>query len=158
MATTATAKNAAKKSAVKQSTSKSSTKSTTKRAAKKSVARSSAKTASTYTEPELRERLKEEIKAGDKGGKPGQWSARKAQLLVHEYEKAGGGYINDGALTETQKHLKQWTAEEWQTSDGSTEAENPDGTMNRYLPKQAWDKLTPAEKAATNRRKRQASK
>lgn len=45
-----------------------------------------------YTKPELREQLKEEIKASDKGGKPGQWSARKSQLLVQEYEKKGGGY------------------------------------------------------------------
>ena len=27
-----------------------------------------------------------------KGGKPGQWSARKAQLLASRYKKAGGGY------------------------------------------------------------------
>ena len=45
-----------------------------------------------YTKPELRERLKNQIKAGFKGGKPGQWSARKAQLLASEYKKAGGGY------------------------------------------------------------------
>lgn len=45
-----------------------------------------------YTDPELRDRLKEQIQAGDKGGKPGQWSARKAQLLAAEYEKAGGDY------------------------------------------------------------------
>ena len=38
-----------------------------------------------YTEPELRARLKEEIKAGDRGGRPGQWSARKSQLLTSEY-------------------------------------------------------------------------
>ncbi len=45
-----------------------------------------------YTEPELRRKLKEEIRASDKGGKKGQWSARKSQLLVHEYEKHSGGY------------------------------------------------------------------
>ena len=73
-----------------------------------------------YTDPELREKLKEEIKASDKGGKPGQWSARKSQLLVHEYEKAGGGY--KGGPDETQQHLAQWTEEEWQTADGSTRA------------------------------------
>ena len=27
-----------------------------------------------------------------KGGKPGQWSARKAQMLAQAYKKAGGGY------------------------------------------------------------------
>jgi len=45
-----------------------------------------------YTHPELREHLKQEIKAGDNGGPPGQWSARKSQLLVQEYEQRGGGY------------------------------------------------------------------
>jgi hypothetical protein len=27
-----------------------------------------------------------------KGGNPGQWSARKAQMLASAYKKAGGGY------------------------------------------------------------------
>jgi|TARA_R100001129_G_scaffold46139_1_gene31423 hypothetical protein len=40
----------------------------------------------------MRKRLFEKIKAGSRGGKPGQWSARKAQLLASEYKKAGGGY------------------------------------------------------------------
>ena len=45
-----------------------------------------------YTKPTLRKRLFEKIKAGSKGGKPGQWSARKAQMLAREYKAAGGGY------------------------------------------------------------------
>ena len=45
-----------------------------------------------YTKPDLRERLKNKIKAGSSGGKPGQWSARKAQLLAQAYKKGGGGY------------------------------------------------------------------
>lgn len=48
--------------------------------------------AGNYTKPELRKRLFKKIKAGSRGGKPGQWSARKAQLLALEYKKAGGGY------------------------------------------------------------------
>ena len=32
------------------------------------------------------------IMAGSKGGKPGQWSARKAQMLAKKYKEAGGGY------------------------------------------------------------------
>jgi len=27
-----------------------------------------------------------------KGGAPGQWSARKAQMLAREYKAKGGGY------------------------------------------------------------------
>lgn len=48
--------------------------------------------AGNYTQPGMRKRLFEQIKAGGKGGKPGQWSARKAQMLASQYKKAGGGY------------------------------------------------------------------
>jgi hypothetical protein len=48
--------------------------------------------AGNYTKPTLRKRLFEKIKAGGKGGKPGQWSARKAQMLAREYKAQGGGY------------------------------------------------------------------
>jgi len=50
--------------------------------------------AGNYTKPKMRKRLFEKIKAGDKGGKPGQWSARKAQMLALAYKNAGGGYID----------------------------------------------------------------
>lgn len=50
--------------------------------------------AGNYTKPAMRKRLFNAIKAGSKGGKPGQWSARKAQLLALRYKKAGGGYKN----------------------------------------------------------------
>lgn len=48
--------------------------------------------AGVYTKPTMRKALFERIKAGTKGGDPGEWSARKAQLLASEYKKAGGGY------------------------------------------------------------------
>ena len=48
--------------------------------------------AGNYTKPSLRKRLFNEMKAGGKGGKPGQWSARKAQMLAKRYKEAGGGY------------------------------------------------------------------
>lgn len=48
--------------------------------------------AGNYTKPALRKKLFNQIKAGTKGGDPGEWSARKAQLLASEYKKAGGGY------------------------------------------------------------------
>ena len=109
----------------------------------------------TYTNPELRERLKSEIMAGDKGGEPGQWSARKSQLLGAAYKKAGGGYTNDKP-TASQQSLHEWTQEEWQTSDGKP-AKRASGTT-RYLPKEAWDKLSEAEKKATNAKKKAGSK
>ena len=47
--------------------------------------------AGNYTKPTMRKRIFNRIKAGSKGGNPGQWSARKAQLLANRYKKAGGG-------------------------------------------------------------------
>ena len=48
--------------------------------------------AGNYTKPGMRKALFNKIKAGSKGGYPGEWSARKAQLLAVQYKKAGGGY------------------------------------------------------------------
>ena len=48
--------------------------------------------AGNYTKPGMRKKLFEQIKAGGKGGNPGQWSARKAQLLAKQYKAKGGGY------------------------------------------------------------------
>ena len=48
--------------------------------------------AGNYTKPGMRKSLFNSIKAGGKGGAPGQWSARKAQLLASQYKKRGGGY------------------------------------------------------------------
>ena len=45
-----------------------------------------------YTKPTMRKTLFNKIKAGTKGGDPGEWSARKAQLLAKEYKAKGGGY------------------------------------------------------------------
>ncbi len=107
----------------------------------------------TYTDPALRDKLKQEIIDGDKGGRPGQWSARKAQLLTHAYESAGGGYISEKP-TEAQEHLHAWTEEKWTTQDNQPAAQ-ADG-MHRYLPQEVWDKLSPEEKAATEQQKHDA--
>ena len=48
--------------------------------------------AGNYTKPTMRKNLFNRIKAGGKGGKPGQWSARKAQMLAKQYKAKGGGY------------------------------------------------------------------
>ena len=102
-----------------------------------------------YTKPQLRESIKKRIMAGSKGGKPGQWSARKAQLLALEYRKAGGGYR--GKPKKAQRSLKKWTREKWTTSDKKPAIRK--GGTRRYLPAKAWSKLTPAQRAATNRKK-----
>lgn len=48
--------------------------------------------AGNYTKPGMRKSLFNRIKSGGKGGAPGQWSARKAQMLALQYKKSGGGY------------------------------------------------------------------
>jgi len=50
--------------------------------------------AGNYTKPTMRKRIFNRIKAGGKGGAPGQWSARKAQMMAKAYKAAGGGYRN----------------------------------------------------------------
>ena len=107
-----------------------------------------------YTKPTLRNKIKNQVMAGTQGGKPGQWSARKAQLVAQKYEKAGGGY--SGAKTKAQSNLSKWTDEKWKTSDGKP-AIRKSGTT-RYLPEKAWKDLSPSQKTATNKKKITASK
>jgi hypothetical protein len=106
-----------------------------------------------YTDPELRERIKAEVLAGERGGRAGQWSARKAQLVAAEYKRQGGGYTTDKeSEPEAARHLDRWTEEDWQTAGGSARARDGDRT-HRYLPREAWEKLSPAEREATDRAK-----
>ena len=60
--------------------------------AKTTKSKSTVNKSGNYTKPELRKRIFNRIKAGGKGGRPGQWSARKAQMMAKAYKKAGGGY------------------------------------------------------------------
>ena len=85
---------------------------------------------STYSKPELRENIKDRIMAGSKGGKPGQWSARRSQLLAQEYEKAGGGY--KGGKGEGQKSLEKWSKEKWQTKDEYEKRSKAKSAAKRY--------------------------
>ncbi len=103
-----------------------------------------------YSKPELRNRLKEELQASDKGGRPGQWSARKAQLLAQEYKRKGGGYTEK--KDERSKHLDAWTKQRWQTRTGSGRAD-AGNAMKRYLPSQAWKLLNEDQKKETDRKK-----
>ena len=99
------------------------------------------------TDPKLWEKVKEEVTEGDKGGKPGQWSARKAQLAVNEYKHEGGGY--KGKKT-ADNHLVQWGKEDWGTKSGKESGK----TGERYLPKEAREHLTDEEYKRTTRKKR----
>lgn len=109
-----------------------------------------------YTKPELRERIKKKVMASGKGGKPGQWSARKAQIVAQEYKAAGGGY--SGAKTSKQKSLSKWTKEEWGTKSGKPSTQGDKATGERYLPKKAREKLSAAEYAKTSAKKREDMK
>ena len=75
---------------VKRKTTK--RKTTKRKPAAKKKSKSRVNEAGNYTKPTMRKRLFNRIKAGSKGGAPGQWSARKAQMLAKAYKKAGGGY------------------------------------------------------------------
>ena len=59
---------------------------------KKKKRKSTVNQSGNYTKPGLRRRIFNRIKRGGKGGAPGQWSARKAQMLAQAYKRAGGGY------------------------------------------------------------------
>jgi hypothetical protein len=96
------------------------------------------------------------VKAGDKGGKPGQWSARKAQLATQRYKKSGGSY--SGPKTEAQKSLSKWTKEDWGTKSGKPSTQGAKATGERYLPKKARQALTSSEYAATTKAKREGTK
>ena len=99
------------------------------------------------TDPDLWERVKEKVTQESKGGKPGQWSARKAQLAVSEYEREGGGYKGEKTAD---NHLVRWEREEWGTKSGRKSAD----TGERYLPKRAREALTDEEYARTTAKKR----
>jgi hypothetical protein len=99
------------------------------------------------SDPKLWEQVKKRVTAGDKGGHKGEWSARKAQLAVSEYKKAGGGYKGG---KDADNHLHQWTEEDWGTKSGKESLQ----TGERYLPKQARDALSDKEYQRTTARKR----
>jgi len=61
------------------------------------------------------------------------------------------------ALKPSQTSLNKWTRQEWQYSS-KKEGDKPKSKRGRYLPKAAWDALSPGEKAATNRAKRKGTK
>jgi hypothetical protein len=103
------------------------------------------------TDPALWDKVKKHVTKEDKGGKPGQWSARKAQLATSEYKHEGGGY--KGRKSED-NHLTQWTKEEWGTKSGKKSGE----TGERYLPKTARKSLSKSEYDRTTAKKRADSR
>jgi hypothetical protein len=108
-----------------------------------------------YTDPRLRERIKRRLKRSARGGRPGQWSARKSQLLVQEYERRGGGYR--GGKDEAARSLGRWSAQRLSTRDEAARARGG-GSVARYLPREAWRRLSPAERREAETSKRRAER
>jgi len=90
------------------------------------------------TDPALWEAVKAEVTASDKGGRPGQWSARKAQRSVQLYKERGGSYLGP---KDPDNALARWTDQDWRTRSGGESLE----TGERYLPDAAFDRLTVAQ-------------
>jgi len=109
-----------------------------------------------YTKPALRERIVSQVKSSGKGGKPGDWSARKAQIANEKYKEAGGGF--KGGKTKAQKSLSKWTKEDWGTKSGKPSTQGKKSTEERYLPKKAREALSSKEYAATSKKKREDTK
>lgn len=101
----------------------------------------------TKCDPKLWEKVKKEITAGGKGGRQGQWSARKAQLAVHEYKARGGKFRGKKSADNS---LQQWQEEDWGTKAGRKSTV----TGERYLPKKAREALSDDEYQRTTMKKR----
>tara|TARA_R100001440_G_scaffold64539_1_gene85209 strand:- start:53 stop:451 length:399 start_codon:yes stop_codon:yes gene_type:complete len=106
------------------------------------------------TKPKLWKRIVSSVKSGSKGGRSGQWSARKAQIATARYKKAGGGYKGKKS---SGNRLSKWSKQKWgYVSKGDDK--KPRAKRGRYLPEKVRKNMTPAQKAATNKRKRAATK
>lgn len=103
-------------------------------------------TIATKTNPALWNRLKAQVKAGSKGGRPGQWSARKAQLLTQKYKAAGGKFKGKKSSSNS---LRKWSRQKWDYTSGKG---------SRYLPESVRKRLKPGEKRALNASKRKATR
>jgi hypothetical protein len=101
----------------------------------------------TRSDPVLWETVKRAVTRGSKGGRPGQWSARKAQLAVQDYKRRGGGYEGGRRADNS---LAQWTREDWGTGSGRRSRDSGE----RYLPRKARDQLSPEEYRRTSEKKR----
>ena len=105
------------------------------------------------TNEKMWKRIVASVKSGSAGGRPGQWSARKAQIATKRYKKRGGGY--KGAKSSSNR-LSKWSKQKWDYVSKGDE-KKPRAKRGRYLPESVRKSLSASERAATNRKKRQAS-
>lgn len=76
--------------------------------------------------------------------KMGGHSARAMQYATKMYQQQGGKY--EGKKSK-KNSLTTWTKADWQYAPGSKK-------KDRYLPKKAWDELSPSEEKATRAKKK----
>ena len=93
-------------------------------------------------------------KAKAKAKMGGKHSARAMQLAVKYYKDMGGRY---GGSKSSSNKLSKWSKQKWDyVSKG--DKKKPKSKRGRYLPKSVRTSLTDAQKRATNRKKKEASK
>jgi hypothetical protein len=130
----------------------------------------------TKTNPGLWSRCKSEAKAR-MGGKH---SARAMQLALKLYKKRGGGFKGPKPSAKTNK-MKKWTKQKWMylsdykkkkkdknsSLDSNLSTFNPqpeppkndsNNAKGRYLPEAKWKSLSPKQREATDRKKKQEGK
>lgn len=106
-----------------------------------------------YSDPELWAWAKSEAMRKARRKNPARvgWDARIAQDAGRIYRQAGGTYT--GPKTRAQRSLSKWTREDWTTATGKPACRMVNGkrVCDRYLPRAAWAKLTPAQKYSTRK-------
>ena len=93
-------------------------------------------------------------KAKAKAKMGGKHSARAMQLAVKYYKDMGGRY---GGAKSSSNKLSKWTKQDWGYVNKGDE-KKPKSQKGRYLPKSVRTSLTDAQKRATNRKKKEATK
>lgn len=83
------------------------------------------------TNESMWKRIVNNVKKSGKGGKPGQWTARKAQLAVALYKKKGGKYKSRKSENNS---LSRWSKQKWRTRSGKPSVMGRNATGERYLP------------------------
>tara|TARA_R100001460_G_scaffold373_5_gene1836 strand:+ start:4798 stop:5181 length:384 start_codon:yes stop_codon:yes gene_type:complete len=93
-------------------------------------------------------------KARAKAKMGGKHSARAMQLAVKYYKQMGGRY---GGSKSSSNKLSKWSKQDWDyVSKG--DKKKPKSKRGRYLPRSVRTSLTDAQKRATNRKKKAASR
>ena len=107
------------------------------------------------TNEKLWKKIVSSVRKSSKGGKPGQWSARKAQLSVSLYKKRGGGYKGK----KSQKNsLSKWTKQRWRTRSGKNSVVGKNASGERYLPSNVIKRLSKRQYDYTSSLKKKSKK